>query len=227
MSAPSDLPIPPRLVWLGEALAPVLARFQSAPTHAGHAPCLMKSPDLAALIDHIQIYLVRLEIEVDLLSEDTFENEHADMRAVNRAAGRFESALDEWSRLLVCAREIWLPGDSGKTSRLLEGALLHIHGDIQRWLAELVELLVDTRQAMRRRGLPETGTVTLELKLVLSAPPQFDELTRHIEKVGPDAALYSRGAVPGKGLGFWGTVGAVALGFGIGNALFGDDDCDV
>lgn len=226
--ANSETILPRHLTQLGEVLAPVLARFATAPAHTAYAPAIHDFDALMALLDRMQVYTTRVSEEVGRLAAEVVGNSHADAQTVYRTAGRFEAVLDDWRRLDADAGAVWLPGDDDEIRPLLQGALRHIHGDIRHWLADLVALLAEPQAALRKRGLPSTGKVTVDLVLTLSAPPQLAELSEKLEVLSLSYALMGRAPVAApaarSGAGFWNTVFAATLGVGIGNALFGDND---
>lgn len=113
-----------------------------------------------------------------------------------------------------------------RTEEMLEHAYRHSLIEIRDWLHELVETLADPMATVHRRGLPTSGYVELPLTLELTAAPELAGLSRWAERQSGYSGFSSSTSLNRKsGLGFWGTVGAVVLGWGIGEALFGDDDC--
>ena len=124
--------------------------------------------------------------------------------------------------LLAVYREVLALNPYGRDTQardLLAGVYRHTLVEIRDWLEDLVETLADPIAVVRRRGLPTTGYVELPLTLTLTAAPELASLSHW---VGSNAGGAARRQ---SGLGFWGTVGALILGWGIGEALFGDDDC--
>jgi hypothetical protein len=88
---------------------------------------------------------------------------------------------------------------------------------VRDWLKELVDALEDPVAAARSRGIPISGQVELPFYLTMTSAPALEQLTAWISR-------HSSSSRRSGGLGFWGTVGALVLGWGIGDALFGDDD---
>ena len=97
--------------------------------------------------------------------------------------------------------------------------------EIQDWLDELVETIDRPLAAVKRRGLPTSGHVTLRLTLTLTEAPELAGLRRWTESYRlPAAGNASHAPAARSGLGFWGTVGAVVTGFAIGDLLFDDEE---
>lgn len=175
-------------------------------------------------LNELQAILHRLTDHIDSMMSDVVANERATDGDVYRAVGRFEAFVDD---LLAGYREVRALNAYGRDAEardLLAGVYRHTLVEIRDWLEKLVETLSDPMAVVRRRGLPTTGHVELPLILTLTAAPELAALSRWIE--GNAGAFSSDGTTRRKsGLGFWATVGAVILGWGIGDALFGDDDC--
>jgi hypothetical protein len=170
-------------------------------------------------LDELQAIVRKLADRINSLMSDVVANESATDGDVYRAVGRFEASVDD---LLAGYREVCAFDAYSRDAEardLLAGVYRHTLMEIRDWLEDLVETLENPMAAVRRRGLPTTGYVELPLKLTLTAAPELAALARWVEG--------NAGSVPiGKsGLGFWDTVGALILGWGIGEALFGNDDC--
>lgn len=213
--------LPHRVTLLGEAMRPLWRRIGTQiehhvlPATAVHGMAEIVSRHLDAL----QARAHRLNDRINSLMSDVVANESATDGDVHRAVGRFEALVDD---LLAGYREVRALNAYGRDAEardLLAGVYRHTLVEIRDWLDDLVETLADPMAVVRRRGLPTTGYVELPLTLTLTAAPELAALSRWI---GGNA-----GGIPGRksGLGFWGTVGALILGWGIGEALFGNDDC--
>lgn len=224
--------LPPPYRWLGEALQPIALELSAYP-RATAAPATAFS--IEAHLDHTQYVLAMLESGVADLAAATLNNPLATRDAVFIAAGRFQSVLREIARLPDNALAIDLPPDFPHASRvrtLLIDAHRHTLNETAEWLSDLVSLLVDPETALRRRGLATSGTIDITLALTLTASPQMTELSALLEASGTlgkhaPARYRQAGAGSARGRGVWDTVFAVALGIGIGEALFGDDDSDI
>lgn len=213
--------LPHRITLLGEAMRPLWRKIETQLGH--HVLPATAAYGMAEIVsghlDELQVLAHRLADRINSLMSDVVGNEGATDGDVYRAVGRFEAFVDD---LLAGYREVRALNAYGRDAEardLLAGVYRHTLVEIKDWLDDLVETLADPMAVVRRRGLPTTGYVELPLTLTLTAAPELASLSRWIEgNAGGTARRKS-------GLGFWGTVGAVILGWGIGDALFGDDDC--
>jgi hypothetical protein len=218
--------LPPRMIWLGQALQPLVVRLDTLMQQPPPpSPGIYSFGDLATHLGHMANVAARAQQRVETLSRAVLENDTVNENAVHRAVDRFEAQLNEWQDVYAAIQGLVLPDASNTIRNLLAGALLHTLREVRAWLADLVELLLDIDSAIRKRGLPTSGHVEITLALILTAAPQLAELTRLVESLytayEPGTALQPNRR---NGLGFWGAVGAVVLGVGIGDALFGDDE---
>lgn len=218
--------LPHRITLLGEAMRPLWRKIE---TQLGHhvlpATAMYGMAEIVSShLDELQVLAHRLADRINSLMSDVVANESATDGDVYRAVGRFEAFVDD---LLAGYREVRVLNAYGRDAEgrdLLAGVYRHTLVEIRDWLEDLVETLADPMAVVRRRGLPTTGYVELPLTLTLTAAPELAALSRWIEG---NLGSFSSGSTTRRksGLGFWGTVGAVILGWGIGEALFGDDDC--
>ncbi len=212
----SDTPtVPRRVTLLGQALRPVCAtlaaRLDAPP--AGTAA----APDMAALLSHhlqaMRGACERLEARVRDLMDDVLANEAASDADVQRSAARFAVVVED---LLDGHRDVRASnarGDDVQARDLLAGAYRHLLVEIRDWLGEVVAALADPLAAARRRGIAPDGPIELEFALRLTPAPQL-------------AALASWARRHSARLGLWDTIGLLAVGWWVGNALFGgSDDC--
>lgn len=214
----SDTPqVPRRVTLLGQALRPLWVRLATrldAP--AGSAS---GTPDMAQfLARHLEAMrgaCMRLEDRTRGVTDDVLSNEAASDADVQHAASRLTAVVDE---LLDGQREVRassVHGANAEARDLLAGAYRHLLVEIRDWLGEVVEALADPLAAARRRGLALDEPVELTLALRLTPAPQLAALAR-----------WARRQPGSTRLSLWETIGVLALGWGIGNALFGNhDDC--
>ena len=214
----------PRMTVLGEALRPILSKLDMQ-MDAPARRTLAVYDVTGSISDHLdELGSTRggLAAKVDALGRlISGEGPDAD---IHRAAGGLEVYIDN---LLASCSEVrrWRLGASDAPARdLLAGVYLHELTEIRDWLDELLEVIADPVAAVERRGLPTSGQVELRLDLILTDAPQLADLERWMERNG--AVGYGPPPAPdGKpGLGFCGTVVAAALGFAIGDSLFGDEE---
>lgn len=214
--------LPKRISLLGEAMSPVLVSLRS-----GIAQQLSATTPVGAMIDVVSVSLNslqgivhRLNGQVNGLMSDVVAREDASDADVYRAVGRFDAFLDELLAEYQGLKRMSAYGADIEGRDLLVGAYRHTLVEIRDWLEDLVDTLADPQAALRRKGLPTSGPVEIPLTLHLTGAPELAALGRWGER---QSGVFSSSR--NTGLGFWGTVGALALGWGIGNALFGDDDC--
>jgi hypothetical protein len=223
MAMTDEIPLPSRLVCLGEAMAPVLGKLDAALSEKSQP-----TVPVGSIVDVIKEGLAalggampRLSVQVNGLMTDVAANESASDQEVFRAVGRFDGVLDEIisDYRKVCRQSAY--GSDEEACELLAGTYRHSMREIQIWLQDLVHTLADPIAALHRKGLPTTGSIEIPLTLTLTSAPELTGLQRWGER----HSLYTPSPTPtSQGLGFWGTVGAIAFGWGIGEALFGDDD---
>lgn len=218
--------LPHRVTLLGEAMRPLWRKLEARLDD--HVALVMPVYGLAEIVSHhldeLQSLVHRLTDRINSLMSDVVANESATDGDVYRAVGRFEAFVDDLLAGYHEVRALNAYGRDVEARDLLAGVYRHTLVEIRDWLGDLVETLANPMAIVRLRGLPTTGYVELPLTLTLTAAPELASLSRWIE--GNVGAFSSGGTTRRKsGLGFWGAVGAVILGWGIGDALFGDDDC--
>lgn len=228
----SDEPLlPHRLTLLGEAMRPLALKVNSQidmPAHQTSA--VLGIADIVSHhLDELQSIVHRLTNRINSLMTDVVSNGEASDAEVYRAAGRFEVFLDDLLAGYHDVRALDAYGADAEARDLLAGVYRHSLVEVRDWLEELVETLADPMSTVKKRGLPTSGYVELPLTLTLTAAPQLAGLSRWAERESVSLSG-SQTSVPYQaprksGLGFLGAVGAVALGWGIGEALFGDNDC--
>lgn len=214
--------LPRRISLLGEAMTPVLVKLRTeiAQPISATAPVGSMIEVISAGLNSLQSIVHRLNGQVNALMSDVVAKEDASDADVYRAVGRFEAFLGDLLSEYQGLKRLNAHGADIEGRDLLAGAYRHTLVQIQGWLQDLVDTLADPQTALRRKGLPTTGPVEIPLTLHLTGAPELVALGHWGER---QSGVFSSSR--NSGLGFWGTVGALALGWGIGNALFGDDDC--
>jgi hypothetical protein len=221
MAMTDEITLPPRLECLGDAMAPLLEKLNVALAEKS-----LSMVPVNSIVDVIKSGLSdlgrsvhRLTDQVNALMTDVAAKENASDKDVYRAVGRFECVMDD---LIKDYREIcgqYAYGNDEEACDLLAETYRHSMREIQEWLQDLVNTLTDPIAALRRRGMPTSGAIEIPLTLTLTSAPELARLQRWGER----HSIYTP-PPKSQGLGFWGTVGAMAIGWGIGEALFGDDD---
>lgn len=240
--------LPPRFHWLHDALVPVLRKLEAAlaePRPSASPTVFVRN--VAEARRALEVTNARLQEAVKGLMNDVVEREEVSERDVCRAVWRFEVVLEvlmEYYRYFkVCRRRAM----GGRVYVLLEGMFRHSMREIRDWLQELVDVLANPGAALLRSGLPTTGEVKITLALALSVAPEAEQLQHW---VADDVKLPGRITLPPahsedpepperpqivctlpapkvtvikQQVGFLDILLGSALGWGIGNALFGDD----
>lgn len=220
--------LPRRLTVLGEAMRPVSQKLDAELDYTAWSTTPVV--DIAATVRHelaqLETAVHRLTDRINDLMGEVVSNESASDSEVYRAVGRFEALLRDVLASYHGVLSLAAYGADAEARDLLAGVYRHSLIELRDWLHELVETLADPMAAVHRRGLPTSGYVELPLTLELTAAPELAGLSRWAGR-HHDYGAFSSTISPNRrsGLGFWGTVGAVMLGWGIGEALFGDDDC--
>ena len=209
--------LPPHIITLGSAVRPLLskleARMTDTPTHRTVAKYHMVdavSDQLDELAGTTSGLVTKVNVLGDVLSTVGTDAE------IHRVVRGLEVYLDD---LLAQRFEVlrWRAvGPDARALDLLAGVYRHLLTEIRDWLDELVETIADPVAAVKRRGLPESGEVDLQLMLALTEAPQLVALHRWVERNHRSAGKSNPG--------FLGTVGAVVVGIAIGNWLFGDEE---
>lgn len=231
----SDEPLlPHRLTLLGEAMRPVWKNIEREINHPIQPSRLVNGMKelIPSHLDALVTAVQRLEKRVNQTMPDIITNEDATDAAIYRSVGGFEALMDDVLAEYQEIRSLDVRGSDREARDLLAGIYCHTLGEVCDWLQELVETLADPMATVIRRGLPTSGNVTLTLALTLTAAPQLPAMAQWAKR---HAVLLTTPLAPARyqppqrssGLGFFGMVAAVALGWGIGEALFGDDDCNI
>ena len=219
-----DLVLPPRLALRGRAMQP---RWQKIHTEIcreatpSHTPCDDMAETVMRHRDALTAFMTRIDREINRLTVKVVGQEDASDAQVHHAVAHFEALLDDVlnGHAEVCALDVH--GRDAEARELLAGIYRQLLMDIRNWLEDLVRTLADPLAELRRRGQPTTGPVEIALPLHLNTAPEINALRDWMEK---ETALQIHAPSRTTGLGFWGTVGAMVLGIGIGEALFGGDD---
>ena len=248
----NEITLAPRLRWLREALAPVLRKLEAAlaeprlPT----APVYSMRDAVTEGQNAINVSRVRLKDAVNGLMNSVFEREEVSDRDVYQAVWRFEVVLDVLiERYLKICRYCAKGSRDEEASALLMGMFRHSMREVRDWLQELLDTLTNPRAALLRKGLPTTGRVRITLTLALRTAPEAERLQQWMEE-GTKPCLVTPAPAPipvsspawrdvpaylaypprprlmpaqRRGVDFFDLILASTIGWGIGNALFGDD----
>ena len=233
MSHPQPSPYPSHIVLLGEALRPLCEKLKTEMDIPADVPISVSELDelISLISEHLKviqdIYL-RLENKASELMNEVVSDASINKPDLYRAVGRFEGVIHDL--LIDYSQACLLPayGKDTKGRDLLIAGYRHILSDIKDWLEDIVESIADPMTALEKRGLPTSGEVTLNFVLKLTCPPQVKELVqwvrRQVAAIDTGAGDLSESHRESSNISVLNTIIATALGFGLGEMLFGDDD---
>ena len=158
----------------------------------------------------------RLSTGIDTLMTEVIAFEAASDVLVYRAVGRFDACLDDLVGGLESVQTIDATGTDQRALNFLAGAYRHLLKEVRDWLAELMDAITDPLAALKRRGLPTTGSIELPITLKLTPVPQLEGLLRWGQMHGAHLPAAER-----ERLGFWRATGQIALTVALGTFLFG------
>ena len=232
----------PHVLVLAEALRPLAAQLATA--LAEPAPGAGRGVRLDAVQDHISridravegvaASLNRLGAALAAAARALGEGRSprsgaggacpADARdSIHRAAGGFAVHVDALCEGYAEVARI-PPGSVGKADEgrdLLAAVYRGTLAQIRDWLDEVLHVVDDPVDAMARQGVnaesPAGESVELSFTLTITPPPEVHQLAHWMERQAERAARPA-------GTGFWSRVAGVALGIGIADWLFLEDD---
>ena len=219
--------LPPQVVLLGEALAPVARCARQAMARkvrpSGHEFATLE--DLSRHMGVIQLALTHLSLRLDGLMTDVIRNEGAGMAEAGRAAGRLEQVLSEFVEGYQDAKASHAGPDSSEARTLIMGVYRRHIREICEWLEELVGVIANPASSLQRRGI-DTEANVLTVALNLTRPPEMDKLEELAKRLMRQSETDSEASPTleqhePRGSGILRTIGALAFGIGITNAVFG------
>jgi hypothetical protein len=173
---------------------------------------------------HMQRMLAEIRGLVDIFGRYLAPVALADGQADDAAlaARRLDGWIRDWSGSMSEAQRLFPDPEEREARDWLVAAYRHALRDLESGLSALDSLLQNPKAELARRGLPSEGQVTLPLDITLTPCPE-------VARLGDWAARQRKRLLPTErqtrrqGLGFWGWVGAIALGSWIGSSLADDD----
>ena len=222
--------LPPRVVWLGEALVPVAKYLRHALSKrvkpSGHE--FVTLDDIAQHMGVIAPALGHLSSPIENLMANVINNESATVSDAHRAAGRLEQVISEFVEGYVAAKASRSGPKTSGPRTLLLGVYRHHLREICNWLEELIQAISNPRAAIEKRCIALTPDTNLTIVLVMTSPPEMeklDELAKSlltdvepaIENVPPPRPQSDERARPG----ILGAIWALVFGIGISSSVFG------
>lgn len=225
----SDLPS--RVTFLGEALEPVAKDLRQAMARkvrsSGHE--FVTIDDVSRHMGVISQALTHLSPKFEDLMVNVMRNESAGMAEACRAAGRLEQVLSEFVDGYHEVKASHAGAETTEARNLLLGMYRHHIREICEWLEELVQAIANPVSAMKKRGIPLTANVELSVILTMTSPPEMDKLNDLAQRlqiklapvIEPAPTPAPRYEPPqSRGPGVLGTIGALAFGVGIHQAIW-------
>lgn len=210
-----DIPlIPPHLVQLGLLLAPVLQEagdaLQAAPAARGLGP--LTPAEAQRHLGQVREFTSGITAFVNDSLAPFAADASEPVPQAARVARQLDTLLERYIRRY---REVLAAAGPARPVRnaswyLLAQVYRHHLVEVYDWLEEFLCALNEPERYFRNRTSPR-----VRLELELNPAPELLELEASLY------AEYGRSGLAGK-LGFWGTLGAVVLGLGLGKMLFGD-----
>jgi hypothetical protein len=220
--------LPPQVVFLGEALAPVARGARQAMTRrvrsSGHE--FETLADLSRHMGVIQQALTHLSPRLDGLMTDVIHKEGAGAIEAGRAAGRLEQVLSEFVDGYLDARASHASTEASEARYLILGVYRHHIREICEWLEDLVEVIANPASAIQKRGIAAAANVDLTVALNMTSPPEMAKLDALAKSLLPPPETcieppprFEQRETGGPGI--LGAIGALAFGIGVTKAVFG------
>jgi hypothetical protein len=220
--------LPPQVVLLGEALAPVARSARQAMTRrvrsSGHE--FETLADLSRHMGVIQQSLTHLSPRLDGLMTDVIHKEGAGAIEAGRAAGRLEQVLSEFVDGYLDAKASHAGTEASEARSLILGVYRHHIREICEWLEDLVEVIANPASAIQKRGIAAAANVDLTVALNMTSPPEMAKLDALAKSLLPPAGTciepsprFEQRETSRPGI--LGTIGALAFGIGVTKAVFG------
>jgi hypothetical protein len=174
----------------------------------------------------IEHALSRLNPRLEGLMSEVIRKEGVGPIGGGRSAGRLEQVLSELVDGYLDAKASHAGAESVDARALILGVYRHHIRNICDWLDELVATISNPAVALRRRGIEPSGDVVLTVPLNMTSPPEMAKLDALVKALQPPPEervespfepLHTRN----EGLGVIGTIGALAFGLGLSEAVFG------
>ena len=220
--------LPPQIVVLGEALAPVAKAARQALVRrvrpSGRDFVTLES--LSWHMGEIEHALSRLNPRLEGLMSDVIGKEGVSTLEVGRSAGRLEQVLSELVDGYLDAKASHADAESVEARALILVIYRHHIRIICDWLDDLVATISDPEVVLRRRGIEPSSDVVLTVPLNMTSPPEMAKLDALVRTLQPPPEVRVQTPIRPQqvrddGPGVLGTIGALAFGLGLSKAVFG------
>jgi hypothetical protein len=220
--------LPPQILALGEALAPVAKAARQALVRrvrsSGQDFVTLES--LTRHMGRIEHALSRLNPGLEGLMSEVIRKEGVGPLEVGRSVGRLEQVLSELVDGYLDAKTSHADAESVEARALILGVYRHHIRNICDWLDDLVATISNPAVALRRQGIEPSGDVVLTVPLNMTSPPEMAKLAALVRTLQPPPEERVESPIGPQhtrddGPGVLGTIGALAFGLGLSEAVFG------
>ena len=224
--------LPSQVICLGQALPPVIKTVRLAMARKVRSSGL-EFEAIADLSSHMGVItnaLSHFSPRIEGLMTDVIHNDDAGIAEASRAAGRLEQVLSEFVEGYQSAKAAHaVDTDSREARSLLLGVYRHHVGVICDWLDDLVHAINNPIAALDKQSIPVTSNVMLTIALNMTSPSEMaklDALARRLRQKS-EASIEEAPTQPPRDApindspGILGTIGALAFGVGLTDAIFG------
>lgn len=223
----SDIYIPERLVHLGKAMSPVLAKLNAtiAEITPPTIPVDSMLEESSDSLRDLKQAMHKLSDVINLITREVVSNAGANEKVIYRSVGRFDAVLDMAMDQYKYAKSL-LPKNNEQDARdLLVKIHLHSLLEVKSWLDDLVETLLNPLETLKRKGLPIEGEIKVPLTLTLTTSPYLDSLLRWYEhhlNINKNIETTTQSKVAS--LGLLGKIGVIATGWYVADSIFGKNE---
>lgn len=222
--------LPPQILALGEALAPVAkaARHELSRRVRPSGQAFNTLDDLVHHMGVVEHALTELSPRLDGLMTDVVRNDGAGVLGAGRSAGRLEQVLSELVEGYLEAKASHAGPEDAEARVLMMGVYRHHIINICDWLEHLISAITNPAREMQLRGIEPSDYVELTIPLNMTTPPEMDKLTllverfHHQPRTRQDPTILSVQPSP-REPGLLATIGALIFGFGVARAVFGGE----
>jgi hypothetical protein len=220
--------LPPQILLLGEALAPVAKAARQALVRRVR-PSGQDFVTLESLSRHmggIEHALSQLNPRLEGLMSDVIRKEGVGPLEVGRSVGRLEQVISELIDGYLDAKSSHTGAESIDARVLILGVYRHHIRNICDWLDDLVATISNPAAALRRRGFEPSDDVVLTVPLNMTSPPAMAKLSALVGTLQPKQEERVESSIRPQQMrddrpGVLGTIGALAFGLGLSQAVFG------
>ena len=220
--------LPPQILLLGEALAPVAKAARQALVRRVR-PSGQDFVTLESLSRHmggIKHALSQLNPRLEGLMSDVIRKEGVGPFEVGRSVGRLEQVISELIDGYLDAKSSHAGAESIDARVLILGVYRHHIRNICDWLDDLVATISNPAAPLRRRGIELSGDVVLTVPLNMTSPPEMAKLTALVGTLQPKQEERVESSIRPQQTrddrpGVLCTIGALAFGLGLSQAVFG------